>query len=60
LVVRYNGPTQYVAHHRIHRPALDDGATLQTLMEIVVDPRDQLPHPAMIALLCQCYQSPYG
>jgi len=51
--MRYNGPTQYVAHHRIHRPALDGSAALQALMEIVVDPRDQLPHaPAMIALLC--------
>jgi len=40
LVVRYNGPTQYVADHRIHRPALDGSAALQALMEIVVDPRD--------------------
>jgi len=52
LVVRYNGPTQDVADHRIHRPALDGGATLQTVMEIVVDPGDQLTHaPTMIAQL---------
>jgi hypothetical protein len=58
LVVRYNGPTQYVADHCIQRPALDGGATLQAVMEIVVDPRDQLTHAsAMIALLFFCYQS---
>jgi len=44
LVVSYDGPTQYVADHRIHRPAFDGGATLQTVMEIVVDPGDQLTH----------------
>jgi hypothetical protein len=47
--VGYDGPTQYVADHGIDRPTFHGRAPLQTMVEILIYPRDQLTHDATIA-----------
>jgi hypothetical protein len=50
LIVWDNGPAKDVADHRVHRTALHRRALLQPAMEVVIDPREELPHERMISL----------